>query len=368
MELLNYSKQIELLEGKANWSTWKFRVGILLRGLKRAADVCEGKLVAPIAPAEDATEAVKKAYEKALETFTQSESMALHVLTSNMSRDILLMVMRFTTAREMWLELNRLFDGGDSIEKLYRVGMEFFSYSPIGDTEMASHLSKLKNQFHELNHEFEENKLPKLPEIVLIMKILNTLPEQYLPFLTSWKMINKADQTVDHLTNELCAFQSQLLKKPYQLSNESNEALAVQQARAHKPSHRQKPTKDKSNTKRRTCFYCNLPGHFVKQCQKWIADGRPSKEQQQKQVLLTPTDSTKNKGTGEALCAEMMLVDSSAFVVENDQNAWYIDNGATTHVTNCRDIFRTFEVTDSVKIKTANGDSAQAIGSGTCRR
>jgi len=38
--------------------------------------------------------------------------------SSNMSREILLMVIRFTSAREMWLELNRLFDGSDSEEKL----------------------------------------------------------------------------------------------------------------------------------------------------------------------------------------------------------------------------------------------------------
>jgi hypothetical protein len=120
---MDYSKQqIELLEGKANWSTWRFRALILLRGIKKAVDIVEGRLAEPIAPAADANEAARKTYERDLESYSQAEAMALHVLTSNMSRDILLMVMRFTTAREMWLELNRLFDGGDPVEKLYRVG------------------------------------------------------------------------------------------------------------------------------------------------------------------------------------------------------------------------------------------------------
>ena len=209
---IDYSKQqIELLEGKSNWKTWKFRALILLRGIRKAVDIIEGKFAPPTEPPADATEAVKKTYEKDLDTYSQAEAMALHILTSNMSRDVLLMVMRFTEAREMWLELNRLFDGGDSEDKLYRVSMEFFSQHPIGDMDMAAYLSKLKNQFCELNHEFEQNKLPLLPDIVLIMKILNTLPEQYLPFLTSWKMVNKADRTVDRLTNELCMFHQQLM-------------------------------------------------------------------------------------------------------------------------------------------------------------
>jgi len=61
----------------------------------------------------------------------------------------------------------------------------------------------------------------------------------------------------------------------------------------------------------------------------------------------------------------MMMVDSNVFVLDDDTDAWYVDNGATTHVTNRRDIFRTFETLDHVEVKTANGESARAIGSGT---
>lgn len=363
---MDYSKQqIELLEGKSNWSTWRFRALILLRGIKKAVDIIEGRLKEPIAPAADASEAAKKTYDKELESYSQAEAMTLHVLTSNMTRDILLMVMRFTTAREMWLELNRLFDGGDSEEKLYRFGMEFFGHNAIGNADMATHLSKLKHQFYEVNHEFEQNDMPKLPDIVLIMKILNTLPEQYLPFLTSWKMVNKTEQTVDYLTNELCAFHSQLMKKQKPQSGEgSSEALAVQKTQFH----HLKSAKDKSTAKPKKtgmCYYCKSGGHFIKQCRKWIADGRPTKaEQNQKQAMLSSTESN-SKNKDEALVAEMMLVDSGAFTVENDQDAWYIDNGATSHVTNRRDAFRTFELKDGIEIRTANGESARATGSGT---
>ena len=364
MERLDFSKQqIELLEGKSNWTTWKFRALILLRGIKKAVDVIEGRLMPPEPLAAEATDVQRKTFEKELEIFSTAEAMALHVLTSNMSREILLMVMRFTTAREMWLELNRLFDGGDSEEKLYRIGMDFFSSAPIEDKDMAVHLSHLKHQFYELNAEFEKNKLQRLPDILLIMKILNTLPDQYLPFLTSWQMVNKTDRTVERLTNELCLVQQQMQKSDKtQLRGEYSEALSVQ--KAHQSNFKHKGKQSSYKKKKDVCFYCKGKGHYISQCAKWIADGRPSKSQQQQHKSTASCSGSMQ--CNETLSVELMMVDSDIFAVESDKDAWYIDNGATNHVTNRRDIFRTFECFQTqVEIRTANGDKAQAIGSGT---
>jgi len=82
--------------------------------------------------------------------------------------------------------------------------MDFFSTAPIDDKDMAVHLSHLKHQFYELNAEFEKNDLSRLPDILLIMKILNSLTDSYLPFLTSWKTVNKQERTVDGLTIRRC--------------------------------------------------------------------------------------------------------------------------------------------------------------------
>lgn len=36
--------KIGLLEGKANWSSWKYKIGILLRSVVNGPEVVEGKL------------------------------------------------------------------------------------------------------------------------------------------------------------------------------------------------------------------------------------------------------------------------------------------------------------------------------------
>jgi len=363
MERLDFSKQqIELLVGKSNWTTWKFRALILLRGIKKAVDVIEGRLTAPAPLGQDATDAQRNTFEKEFEVFSTADAMALHVMTSNMSREILLMVMRFTTARDMWIELNRLFDGGDSEEKLYRIGMNFFSTASVEDKDMAVHLSQLKHQFYELNTEFEKNDLQRLPDILLIMKILNSLSDRYLPFLTSWKMVNKAERTVDRLTNELCMYQQQL-EKTDKVRPEENEALAVRKPQSYlKYTDKSVTYKKAAHKKDDSCFYCKAKGHYISQCAKWIADGRPSKLQQQQSAASCSVSGQCN----ETLSVEMMTVDSSVFAVEGDTDAWYIDNGATTHVTNQRHIFTTFECFQSpVEIRTADGNKAPAVGSGT---
>ena len=45
--------------------------------------------------------------------------------------------------------------------------------------------------------------MQELPEILLILKILNSLPKEYLPFVTSLKMFSTAERSIERLTTEL---------------------------------------------------------------------------------------------------------------------------------------------------------------------
>jgi hypothetical protein len=57
---------VGLLEGKANWTTWKYKISVCLRGVSGAMDVVQGRLVAPNALQEDATAAQAATYKSAL--------------------------------------------------------------------------------------------------------------------------------------------------------------------------------------------------------------------------------------------------------------------------------------------------------------
>ena len=123
-----------------------------------------------------------------------------------MSTEILVMVMRFRLAREIWLELERLFDG-NSEDRLYSLGMQFFASIEM-DQEMTTHLSLLKTLFNDFNAEFRRSgaRNAELLEILLILKVLNFLAKQYLSFVTSWKMLSTSERSIERLTTELCSF------------------------------------------------------------------------------------------------------------------------------------------------------------------
>ena len=60
--------------------------------------------------------------------------------------------------------------------------MQFFASVEL-DQEMSIHLSRLKTLFNDFNTEFRRSGVQELPEILLILKILNSLPKEYLSFV-----------------------------------------------------------------------------------------------------------------------------------------------------------------------------------------
>jgi len=93
----------------------------------------------------------------------------------------------------------------------------------------------------------------------------------------------------------------------------------------------------------------------VKSCSKWIADGKPAKNS-------ASASSTQNSSTTNvvlSVCAE-------ALVADTEPRVWFVDNGATKHVTNQCDIFVSFEEFDSPHTVTAaGGESMPAVRKGT---
>ncbi|KAJ8871124.1 hypothetical protein PR048_027428 [Dryococelus australis] len=99
----------------SNWRTWKYKVGALLCGVSGCLDILEGTLQEPEALKIEATLAEVTLYNSNVERFVNAESNALLILTTNMTEDMLEKIMRFSTAREMWIELHRLFDRGKNL-------------------------------------------------------------------------------------------------------------------------------------------------------------------------------------------------------------------------------------------------------------
>ena len=135
--------QIKQLEGKSNWLNWKGRVSILLRG-SDAIDVVEGRLERPVEPNVDADAAAVTAYQTAYSKYKKADCNAMTILSTNMSEETYEKVWSLTCAREVWLELHRLFDAVHE-DRAYDLCMQFFGYKMTSSDDIASHVGKLKN-------------------------------------------------------------------------------------------------------------------------------------------------------------------------------------------------------------------------------
>nr|XP_012546980.2 uncharacterized protein LOC105841853 [Bombyx mori] len=259
-----------------------------------------------------------------------------------MQEDTLRKVMRFTKVRDVWLELHRLFDGTNE-DKTYNLCMSFFSFKRDQADNIATHMSKLKNIWTELNQELKKDNNQELPELLLVCKILDTLDDLYFSFRSSWLLLPKSNRTVESLTSHLCAFERAL--QGNNVPSHHSEALVS--------------NTEKKKDKKLKCNYCLGFGHRVRNCQKWIRDGKPPKCQNPTQTATPSTSKTAN-------LLLMSLEDNEIFTVSRDNESCYIDNGATSHVTNRADIFQTYEhFNENYTVTTAAGNEVRAKGKGT---
>lgn len=304
---------------------------VVIRAIPGALEIIEGRRCRPERPPATADAAVQAKYEKDLQEFINVDSALLVLITTNMTDEILNHVMRLTSSQEVWEELNRLY-GESSEDKSYDLCLKFFGYKKEPEHAMANHISALKNIWHELNSQLES----KLPDMLLICKILDTLPTEYFAFKSSWLLMTKRDRTVDNLTTQICAHEKSLMNSTEIASTSTSEALY---ARTEK--FKKKEQKDF------ICKYCGTKGHRVKQCKKWISDGRP------------PKQATSVNLTLPVLALNQIVA---------DKDSWYVDNGATSHVTNRGDIYETFEhFRGEHTVTAANGQTIEALGKGTIR-
>ena len=179
-------------------------------------------------------------------------------------------------------------------------------------------------------------------------RITETLPSKYFSFVSGWRLLNKVERTVDNLTDQLCSYERSLGGTTEPVKTEALFAKASSFKPAPKVKH-QKVNNSTTQNPVIICHYCEQPGHIVCKCFKWIADGKPPKPANPKIVSLV------------AVHSDVFAVDSSVFADD-----WFVDNGATCHLTFRSDIFTSYnKFLNPHALQVANGNVAEAVDKGT---
>ena len=112
-----------------------------------------------------------------------------------------------------------------SNQRLDRLLEEFFTAVISDGEELVKYISRLQLIFRELNEELQKHNANALPEIVLMSRVVSTLPSEFFEFKSVWESIDVKDRTMDLLIERIRLIEQRLPCKSY---GSDNQALNVQ--------------------------------------------------------------------------------------------------------------------------------------------
>lgn len=155
-----------------------------------------------------------------------------------------------------------------------RLGMKFFNFNMVAGDDVLIHVTKLKKIWNILKIELEKKENS---DFIFMCQVIGTLPNNFLSFSSSWRMLNKMERTTDNFTSQLCAFERTLQMKNEQVRNQAALLVKTTTQKEKNKGEKGKSKYGKSNNGKE-CHYCKQKGCFIRQCEKWISDGRPPKK------------------------------------------------------------------------------------------
>lgn len=349
MDLIKHIKQ---LSGESDWPMWKRKIRDLLDYHEGTLDVIDGRLVKPEPLLETATEPQKKLFKEKSDLYRKANSYAKSMITSSVTDGVYQKIMDKENAHDAWLALRQHFEAS-SQDQLFKICTDFFTFNWNTKDDVSTHIAKLKSLWNELNNGLIAKGEVALPELLLICKMLQILPRNFETFCSSWMLLtNNAEKTFEHLTVQLCMFERNF-KKNTESEKTDQEALVTDSTKRQDSSVKVFKKHSKRND---TCNYCKKKGHWITDCRKWIADGKPAKE------------NKINVNTNEAVTSLGLMATDEICAVETNSLDWWIDNGATRHVTNRQEFFVDFkEFAEPCSIQATGKETLRPIGKGTIR-
>lgn len=321
---------IEKLTGTVSWKRWKRQITLTLKH-HGVLGVATGDDAAPEELDDDATEEERLAYENVRVNYEKCDAKAQVIMINAMDDDHVEITATCETAYETWCKLLSIYEQTSS-QRLDRTLEQFFTANLSEGEELVKYIGRLQATFKEVNEELEKYGTGVLPEIVLMSRIMSTLPSAFFEFKSVWESIPVENRSVELLTERVRLIEGRLGAKG---GNERTVGEAFQTEKKFNG----KKSKKKSTLK---CFVCNGP-HRARVC--------PHNPTQKK---TEDDESSSRKGL---LC----------FVANGAKSAgqFIADSGATHHMCYEREFFTTYSAfTSPMLVTVANGDSVQALGEG----
>lgn len=209
---MEFCKNIKPLSGENDWPIWKRKIRDVLDFYEGALDVIDRKITKPGPLSEDATEAQTREHKKCSKVNRKANSYAKTIITSCMTDQVYQKIMDKDDAFETWQALTHIFEA-TSRDQLFKICSDLFAFKWQENEDVSTHISKIRNLWDELNNGLKMKGEHKLPDMLLVCKILNILPKNFEMFRSNWMMMSgEKDKTVDELARSIIL--KMIIKKP----------------------------------------------------------------------------------------------------------------------------------------------------------
>jgi transposase InsO family protein len=178
----------------------------------------------------------------------------------------------------------------------------------------------------------------KIKDHLFVAMLLSSLPETYSTLITALESRPDTELTLGFVKGKL--IDEYKRRKGVPDSEDSNRALRALQK------------KNSDGESDRSCFFCKRSGHFKQDCFKY----KKLKANNEKREKVNEVKD-KNERSG-SVCFNV-------YERKNQKDIWYIDSGATSHMSNDESFFKTLEKRKMRDVTVANGQSAKVLGIGT---
>lgn len=317
------SYKIDRFNGE-NWPTWKIQMQAALMDLN-IWDVVDGS--ASSTSTEIKVEDKPKEKESAdAATYRTNIRKAYAKIVNAISPKILLSVEHLKHPKLIWDFFVAKYEQKTAINKVYLM-MEMFHLKMDETTKPEDHIA----HFERIANQMETLKLGVSDELLAIA-LLVSLPKSYSQVRAAMEVGHM--QTAFTSTEVKTAILAEALRRKTENPVEDTTALFA------------KPNKKPE----RYCSHCKTKTHSTSRCFKLHPDLAPKREKAAKATTKEPT-------------RQLAIVASS--LVASDHKEWFVDSGASSHMTSKLDYIRNYEPF-STPIPVALGDNrtVDAIGKG----
>src|SRR5436190_14306075 len=321
---------IEKLDGEKAWRRWKRQMDLLLKH-NGVSDIAQGKCLRPKDPTEGAVD--REETLKQIKQFEKEDSLCQVLIVSALDDRHVELTATCQNGKEMWSKLVSVYEQSSS-QRLDRTMEAFFTAEKNSDEQLVQYIARLQLIFREVNEELVKHEANELPELVLMSRIMSTLPREYFEFKSVWESVDVKDRSVDLLIERIRLIEQRLPQKESQgsaLTAKENKSVFLEKDKSF--------NKEKVKKKSVKCFICDGP-HYASKCPK--------------------KDKGKSKPKDNSMLCYM--------TTEVNKRTFIADSGASQHMCFDKKYFDTYsEFQKPVKVTVGNGEVIEAIEEGSIR-